>query len=67
MNNPNEQNEPIEAGHDDASDREKIVGIIEQVKADASQGNEHDIETTVRDRLAEAGIDVSDEELSSLL
>jgi hypothetical protein len=58
-----EQDQPIEAGNNDASVQDKIAGIIEQTRAD----DVPDLEAVVRQRLADSGIDITDDELSALL
>lgn len=60
-------NQPIEDGHDDATDSARIDGIVEQTKADVGQGHTDDFEGTLRQRLAEAGITVNDEELQRIV
>jgi hypothetical protein len=64
---PGGQHEPIEDGHDDASDGDKLAGIVEQTKQDAAAGNVTDLEDALRQRLADAGIDLDEQEFASLL
>jgi hypothetical protein len=64
---PAEQRQPIEDGHDDASDRDRLDGLVEQTKQDVAMGHVDDAETALRQRLADAGIDVDDEEFATLL
>ena len=59
------QNEPIDGG--DANDHDKIDGIIEQTRGDIDQGNTNDPRDVLTQRLQEAGITVSPEELETLL
>jgi hypothetical protein len=61
-----EQNEPVEEGHDEAGSTEKVAGIIEQVQGDRELGNIADVDGEVRKRLEEAGIEVSEDELSAI-
>jgi hypothetical protein len=60
---PGFQNEPIEDGADDASRSEQIRGILVQVREDVKMGHAHDEEALLRQRLADAGISVSDDEI----
>ena len=62
-----EQDTPIEAGHDDASERDKVAGIAEQTKQDVAMGNVQDLEDALRQRLADAGIQLDEEAFASLL
>lgn len=61
-----EQTTPREDGHDDASDRDKLDGIVEQMKQDVAQGHVDDTDDALRQRLADAGLDVDDEEFAAL-
>lgn len=49
------------------SDGDKTDGIIEQTKADIGQGNVSDVPDALRQRLADAGITVTDTEFDELL
>lgn len=62
----NTQDEPIEEGSGDASGLERIAGIVEQVRADVSLGTVHDVDAELRKRLADAGIEVGEEELAKI-
>ena len=62
-----EQTEPIESGHDDASNGDKIAGILEQTKGDISQGNVSDVADALRQRLDDAGLEVGGAEFAALL
>lgn len=62
-----EQDTPVEAGHDDASDRAKLDGIAEQTKQDAAAGSVSDIEDALRQRLTDAGLDVDEQEFAALV
>jgi hypothetical protein len=48
------QDAPIEDGSDDATEREKIAGIAQQMRADAAGGAVDDLRTMARQRLEEA-------------
>ncbi len=65
--NPPEQTGPVEAGHDDATDRAKLDGIVEQTKQDLALGNVSDADEALRQRLADAGLDVDEQEYAALL
>jgi|GEM_PF-2696677 len=60
---PGTQDGPIEAGAGDATRAEQIAGILEQVRSDVRLGHSHDEEAELRQRLADAGITASDEEI----
>ena len=62
----NTQDEPIEEGSGDASGLERIAGIVEQVRADVALGTVHDVDAELRKRLADAGIEVGEEELATI-
>jgi len=64
---PAEQREPIEDGSGDASDRDRLDGIVEQTKQDVAMGHVDDVESALRERLNDAGMDVDDEEFATLL
>ena len=51
----------------EANDDDKIDGIIEQTRGDIDQGNVSNIPDALRQRLADAGITVSDDEFEKLL
>jgi len=58
---------PIEEGATEATRDEQIRGILAQVQEDVRMGHADDRETLLRQRLSEAGIGVSDEELRLFL
>lgn len=58
---------PIEDGATEATREEKIRGIIAQVQEDVRMGHANDEEDLLRQRLSEAGIDVSDEQVRQYL
>ena len=61
------QNEPVEDGHDDATQSEKVDGIVEQTQQDVGQGNVTDVADALRQRLDDAGIAVGEAEFAELL
>ena len=50
-----------------ATDDAKLQGIIGQVRADASLGNEGDLRTLLEQRLHDAGIELSSEQFDAAL
>ncbi|MGH1547791.1 hypothetical protein ACRAWB_00855 [Leifsonia poae] len=61
------QDEPIMHGSTEATDESKVAGIVEQVRADVQLRRQEDAEQLLRQRLGEAGLQVSDEEISRLV
>lgn len=61
--NPGFQDAPIEDGATEASRSEQIRGILVQVREDVKMGHAHDEEALLRQRLADAGISISDDEI----
>lgn len=59
--------QPIEDGHDDATDTARIEGIIEQTRGDVALNHADDFYAVLRQRLSDAGIDVSDDELDRIV
>ena len=60
-------NQPIEDGHDDATNSARIDGIVEQTRADVGQGHTDDFEATLRQRFTDAGLTVNDEEIQRIV
>lgn len=61
------QDEPIQDGSDDASNDERIQGIVEQVRSDLRSGHTHEsAEQMLRQRFAESQVEVSDDRLAKL-
>ena len=58
--------EPIEHGSNEAANIDRVEGIVAQTRADAAAGHVTDIEDALRQRFADAGIAVSDEQLQTL-
>lgn len=54
------QDQPIEDGHHDATDAQRLAGILTQVRADLALGHSHDATELLRQRLGDAGIELSD-------
>jgi hypothetical protein len=64
---PRDQTAPIEDGSQEASDQDRIDGLIEQTRADVSQGHVDDVRDALAQRLADAGVNVSADEFEQLL
>lgn len=62
----NELNEPVMDGSEQAPVDERISGILLQVKADVAAGSRDTVEQLLRQRFAEAQIDLSDSEIRDL-
>jgi len=60
------QDEPIMDGSTEAGRGEKVAGIVEQLRADMQLLPLEDSERALRQRLDEAGIALSDEEISRI-
>jgi hypothetical protein len=60
------QDEPIMSGSTEASQDSKVAGIVEQVRADMQQRSAQDSQLLLRQRLDEAGIQLSEDEISRL-
>ena len=61
------QNEAVEDGNNDATARERLAGIVAQVKADLSLGHSHDARDLVSQRLTDAGIELTPAELETVV
>ncbi len=61
------ETEPIESGHDDATADDKLSGVIEQMRGDIEQGNVDDVREALRQRLADTGIRVDDDEIDKIV
>jgi hypothetical protein len=57
----------IEQGHNTATPDEKIAGIVEQMRGDIDQGNVTDAREALRQRLADADIELSETEFEGIL
>jgi hypothetical protein len=62
-----EQRTPMEDGHDDASNSDKLAGLVEQMRQDVAAGNITDVEDALRQRLEDTGLDVTEQEFAALL
>jgi predicted dehydrogenase len=58
---------PIEEGATEATHDEKIRGIVAQVREDVRMGHADDEEGLLRQRLADAGIEVTDTQVRQYL
>lgn len=61
------QDAPIEDGSGEASDDQRLEGIIQQVRADVALGNVDDARGMVRQRLEEAGMPASDSDIDAVM
>ena len=61
------QDAPIEDGSDDATEREKIAGIAQQMRADAAAGAVDDLRAMARQRLEEARLPADDATVESVI
>jgi hypothetical protein len=61
------QDTPIEDGHDDASTKDKLDGLVEQMRQDVAQGAAPDVEDALRQRLTDSGIHVDEQEFAALV
>lgn len=61
------QGTPIEDGYDDASNADKLSGLVEQMQQDVAAGNVTDIEDALRQRLDDTGLEVGEDEFAALL
>ena len=59
--------DPVEEGALEATDDERIAGIVEQVRADLEIGTQSDAEGLLRQRLDDAAVVVTDDQFASLL
>ena len=62
-----QQNEPIEEGSDDASRSQKLEGVAEQARGDLELGHVDDVRVMVRQRLEDAGLPSSDEDVEAVI
>lgn len=51
-------------GSTEATDESKVAGIVEQVRADVQLRRQEDAEQLLRQRFDDAGLQVSDEDIS---
>jgi hypothetical protein len=60
------QDAPIMQGSSDATARQKIAGIVAQVRLDLSQGSRHTAEELLRERFRQSRLEVDDERVVAL-
>ena len=60
------QDSPVMQGWSDASVRQKIAGIVDQVRLDLSGGHRHTAEELLRERFKASRIEVDDERVLAL-
>ncbi|WP_419818793.1 hypothetical protein [Glaciibacter flavus] len=61
------QDEPIQDGATEATRDDKLAGLVEQVRADAHDLPREEVRSNLLQRLGDAQITVSDDELDGLL
>jgi hypothetical protein len=57
----------VEDGAREATDEERLAGILDQVRGDVALGHEGDAVQLLRQRLDDTGVVVSDEQFEALL
>jgi hypothetical protein len=60
------QTSPVMVGSDDASNQEKVQGLIAQVRADHAGRERTDVLTYLQERFEQAQVDIDDERLGSI-
>jgi hypothetical protein len=60
------QDFPIQHGSDDASDEQKIAGLVQQTRADYLQGVATDVPAHLQQRLIDAGIELGPDRIAEL-
>ena len=60
------QDSPIQDGSADATEEQKIAGIIAQTRADYLQGVATDVASDLQHRLIDAGIELDSDRVASL-
>jgi hypothetical protein len=58
-----EQDQPVEDMHE-ITDEGRLQGLLAQIRSDAHGTDAESVERHLRDRLADTGIDLSDEDVS---
>jgi hypothetical protein len=61
------QDTPIEAGHDAATDTQRLAGILAQVRADLQLGHSNDARDLLTQRLHDAAIELSEADFDAAL
>lgn len=54
------------AGASEEGDTDEVSSILAQVRADAADASRDEVESVLRERLGQAGIDVPDDEIAQL-
>ena len=62
-----DQQAPIEEGHSDASDADKLAGLAEQMRQDVATGSVTDVDDALRERLVDIGIVLDEQEFAALV
>ena len=57
----------MEDGHDDASNADKLAGLVEQMRQDVAAGNVSDVEDALRQRLDDTGVELGEQEFAAVL
>jgi hypothetical protein len=60
------QNSPVMQGWSDATARQKIAGIVDQVRLDLSRGHHHTAEELLRERFTQTRLEVDDDKVVAL-
>ncbi len=60
------QDSPIQQGSNDATEEQKIAGLLTQTRADYLQGVTTDVAAHLQQRLIDAGIELSRERVEAL-
>ncbi len=60
------QDSPIQDGSDDATEEQKIAGLVAQTRADYLQGVATDVAAELQQRLIDAGIELDRERVDAL-
>jgi hypothetical protein len=60
------QDFPIQHGSDDATDEQKIAGLVQQTRADYLQGVATDVAAHLQQRLIDAGIELGPDRIADL-
>jgi hypothetical protein len=61
------RDEPVEEGHDEATDGQKLEGVIQQVRGDVALGSVDDVRKMVQQRLEEAGLPASPNDVDAVV
>jgi len=61
------RHDPVQDGAREATDDERIAGIVDQVRADILLGTQSDVISLLRQRLDDAAVVVTDDQFARLL